>query len=173
MPPVWPGERRPPIAGRRSSRSRGYENSCQRSSGTLNQTFRLPKPCAISTASSRFVGVEHAVLGRSSRIRGPARRLARDGVIRDDAAALAAIDLVLSRSRSGAASAYPCDNFAWWQDNLYAIAVVLEDLRRAERYGVQSALLRAGLQGAAGAAERSPRCRPRASGVGARAKRER
>lgn len=46
----------------------------------------------------------------------------------------------------GQRQAYPCDRFAWWQDNLYAIAVVLEDLRRAERYGVQSSLIRAGFK---------------------------
>lgn len=46
----------------------------------------------------------------------------------------------------GQRQAYPCDRFGWWQDNLYAIAIVLEDLRRAERYGVQSALIRAGFK---------------------------
>lgn len=35
----------------------------------------------------------------------------------------------------GNRQSYPCDTFGWW-----------EDLRRAERYGVQSALLRAGFK---------------------------
>jgi D-serine deaminase-like pyridoxal phosphate-dependent protein len=48
--------------------------------------------------------------------------------------------------RDNQRQAYPCDRFGWWQDNLYAIAIVLEDLRRAERYGVQSSLIRAGFK---------------------------
>lgn len=31
---------------------------------------------------------------------------------------------------------YPCDAFTWWQDNLRAIALSMESLRRVERYGV-------------------------------------
>ena len=31
---------------------------------------------------------------------------------------------------------YRCDKFGFWQDNVYAMAVALEDLRRVDRYGV-------------------------------------
>lgn len=31
---------------------------------------------------------------------------------------------------------FPCDRFTHWQDNLRAIAIALEDLRRIDRYGV-------------------------------------
>jgi len=71
--------------------------------------------------------------------------LRQDGQLRADARPGPAVILSFL-DRDGQRQAYPCDNFAWWQDNLYAIAVVLEDLRRAERYGVQSALLRAGFK---------------------------
>jgi hypothetical protein len=71
--------------------------------------------------------------------------LRQDGQLRADARPGPAVILSFI-DRDGQRQAYPCDNFAWWQDNLYAIAVVLEDLRRAERYGVQSALLRAGFK---------------------------
>jgi hypothetical protein len=71
--------------------------------------------------------------------------LRQDGMLRADARPGPAVILSFL-DRDGQRQAYPCDNFAWWQDNLYAIAVVLEDLRRAERYGVQSALLRAGFK---------------------------
>lgn len=33
---------------------------------------------------------------------------------------------------------YPCDRFTFWQDNLRAIALALEALRKVERYGVTS-----------------------------------
>jgi hypothetical protein len=71
--------------------------------------------------------------------------LRQDGQLRADARPGPAVILSFL-DRDGHRQAYPCDTFAWWQDNLYAIAVVLEDLRRAERYGVQSALLRAGFK---------------------------
>lgn len=69
----------------------------------------------------------------------------QDGMLRADARPRAPIILSFI-ARDSQRQAYPCDTFAWWQDNLYAIAVVLEDLRRAERYGVQSSLLRAGFK---------------------------
>lgn len=71
--------------------------------------------------------------------------LRQDGMLRADARPGAAVILSFL-DREGHRQAYPCDRFGWWQDNLYAIAVVLEDLRRAERYGVQSALIRAGFK---------------------------
>lgn len=71
--------------------------------------------------------------------------LRQDGQLRADARPKPAV-IVSFLDRDGQRQAYPCDTFAWWQDNLYAIAVVLEDLRRAERYGVQPALLRAGFK---------------------------
>lgn len=76
--------------------------------------------------------------------------LRQDGMLRADARPKPAVILSFI-DREGHRQAYPCDTFGWWQDNLYAIAVVLEDLRRAERYGVQSALLRAGFKALPGA----------------------
>lgn len=71
--------------------------------------------------------------------------LRQDGMLRADARPKPAVILSFI-DREGQRQAYPCDTYGWWQDNLHAIAVVLEDLRRAERYGVQSALLRAGFK---------------------------
>lgn len=71
--------------------------------------------------------------------------LRQDGMLRADARPGPAVVLSFL-DRDGQRQAYPCDRFAWWQDNLYAIAIVLEDLRRAERYGVQSSLIRAGFK---------------------------
>jgi len=33
---------------------------------------------------------------------------------------------------------FPCDRFNWWEDNVRAIALALEALRKVDRYGVQS-----------------------------------
>jgi hypothetical protein len=71
--------------------------------------------------------------------------LRRDGMLKADARPRPPVILSFL-DREGQRQAYPCDTYAWWEDNLHAIAVVLEDLRRAERYGVQSALLRAGFK---------------------------
>jgi hypothetical protein len=71
--------------------------------------------------------------------------LRRDGMLKADARPKPPVILSFL-DREGARHAYPCDTYGWWEDNLHAIAVVLEDLRRAERYGVQSALLRAGFK---------------------------
>jgi hypothetical protein len=73
-----------------------------------------------------------------------------DGMLRADARPGPAV-IVSFLDTDGHRQAYPCDTFSWWQDNVYAIAIVLEDLRRAERYGVQSALLRAGFKALPGA----------------------
>jgi hypothetical protein len=71
--------------------------------------------------------------------------LRRDGMLKADARPKPPVILSFL-DREGSRHAYPCDTYGWWEDNLHAIAVVLEDLRRAERYGVQSALLRAGFK---------------------------
>jgi hypothetical protein len=78
-------------------------------------------------------------------LKDPIRDLRRDGKL--SASARPGAPVVLSfLDVTGTRHAYPCDRFTWWQDNLHAIAVVLEDLRRAERYGVQSSLIRAGFK---------------------------
>lgn len=71
--------------------------------------------------------------------------LRQDGQLRSDARPGPSV-IVSFIDRDGQRQAYPCDRFLWWQDNLYAIAVVLEDLRKAERYGVQASLIRAGFK---------------------------
>lgn len=81
--------------------------------------------------------------------------LKQDGMLRADARPGPSV-IVSFLDNEGQRQAYPCDTFAWWQDNLYAIAVVLEDLRRAERYGVQPALLRAGFKALPAAGQSTP-----------------
>lgn len=59
-----------------------------------------------------------------------------DGMVRADARPGPAIILAF---RAGAdRMSFPCDRFNWWQTNLRAIALVLEALRKVDRYGVQA-----------------------------------
>lgn len=124
LPPVWPG---------------------RRTSSPKNAPFKSAwtKTLHILAREIRLLG------GRNVEIaldlpRG-AMDLRRDGMLLADARPRHAVILSFIDG-DGQRQAYPCDRFGWWQDNLYAIAVVLEDLRRAERYGVQSSLIRAGFK---------------------------
>jgi hypothetical protein len=81
--------------------------------------------------------------------------LRQDGMLKADARPGRAI-IISFLDKDGVRHAYPCDTYGWWQDNVHAIAVVLEDLRRAERYGVQSALLRAGFKALPSAGATTP-----------------
>jgi hypothetical protein len=44
--------------------------------------------------------------------------------------------LILTLDSKHGALSYPCDTFSTWQDNLRAIALALEALRKVDRYGV-------------------------------------
>lgn len=44
--------------------------------------------------------------------------------------------IVTFQNRRGESLSFPCDTYAYWQDNLYAIALALESLRAVDRYGV-------------------------------------
>lgn len=63
------------------------------------------------------------------------RELRLDGWPRSDARPTSPRVLVSLESKHGPL-AYPCDRFDRWQDNLRAIALALEALRKVDRYGV-------------------------------------
>jgi hypothetical protein len=44
--------------------------------------------------------------------------------------------VILSFTAKVGALSYPCDTFTTWQDNVRAIALALEALRKVDRYGV-------------------------------------
>lgn len=46
--------------------------------------------------------------------------------------------IVSFRVPSGKRLQFPCGTYTWWQDNVYAIAKSLENLRAVERWGVSS-----------------------------------
>jgi hypothetical protein len=132
LPPVWPGKRT--VRSRRAP----FKTQWAR---TLNNLER----------ELRHLGARKIEIALAIRLGD----LRQDGMLRADARPGAAVILSFL-DRDGHRQAYPCDTFAWWQDNLYAVAVVLEDLRRAERYGVQSALLRAGFKALPSAGATTP-----------------
>jgi hypothetical protein len=73
------------------------------------------------------------------------RHLRQDGQLRADARPGNAVVFSFLNGK-GERLAFPCDTFAWWQDNLYAIARALEALRMVERYGVSASSQYAGFK---------------------------
>lgn len=65
----------------------------------------------------------------------PASQFRLDGRPRATASAEHPGVILTLQSRHGALS-YPCDTFTRWQDNVRAIALALEALRKVDRYGV-------------------------------------
>ena len=122
LPPVWPGKK---TAHRRRA---PFKSQWAKTLHTLERELNHLRARKVEIACDIRMG-----------------DLRQDGQLRADARPGPSVILSFI-DRDGQRQAYPCDTFGWWQDNLYAIAVVLEDLRRAERYGVQSALLRAGFK---------------------------
>ncbi len=124
LPPVWPGKRTP-LAKRAP-----FKTNWTKTEHMLERELR-------------YLGARKVELALDLP-RGQVD-LRQDGMLKAEARPRPPVILSFL-DRDNQRQAYPCDTFSWWQDNLYAIAVVLEDLRRAERYGVQSALLRAGFK---------------------------
>lgn len=131
LPPVWPGKRTA------HPKAAPFKSQWTRTQKALERELR-------------HLGAKNVELALDLPRGG--MDLRRDGMLTSDARPRPAVILSFLDSE-GARHAYPCDRFGWWQDNLHAIAVVLEDLRRAERYGVQSALIRAGFKALPAAAE--------------------
>jgi hypothetical protein len=124
LPPVWPGKR----------------TAYRKVAPFKSQHTRTLKALERELKHLGARNVEIAL-----QLRRGAMDLRQDGMLKADARPDAPVILSFV-DRDGQRQAYPCDTYGWWEDNLHAIAVVLEDLRRAERYGVQSALLRAGFK---------------------------
>jgi hypothetical protein len=124
LPPVWPGRRT------QSPRRAPFKSA-------------WPKTLHILAREIRYLGGKNVEIALD--LPRGAMDLRQDGRLLADARPRPPVILSFI-DNEGQRQAYPCDRFAWWQDNLYAIAIVLEDLRRAERYGVQSALIRAGFK---------------------------
>lgn len=125
LPPVWPGKQTPSWNRKRAP----FKAQWAKTTHILERELK-------------YLGAKKIEL--ACEIRGD-YDIRQDGMLRADARPGPAVILTFL-DRDNQRQAYPCDRFGWWQDNLYAIAIVLEDLRRAERYGVQSSLIRAGFK---------------------------
>jgi hypothetical protein len=127
LPPVWPGKRMQ------------YPKDPPFKSATA-ATFK-----ALERELGTRYGLGASKITFALELKRGAMDLRADGKLKSDARPGRPVILSF-RDRSGELQVYPCDTYKWWEDNLHAIAVVLEDLRRAERYGVQSTLIRAGFK---------------------------
>lgn len=65
----------------------------------------------------------------------PESKIRRDGMPYADARPVSAGVILSFESPKGSLS-FPCDRFDRWQDNLRAVALALEALRKVDRYGV-------------------------------------
>ena len=131
---VWPGEptkgRRPsPFATvKKSSTSDGsYSWNTRERGSTWSRAIDLLEREVKHLAKAGSLVVIQIDL-KESEIR-------RDGKPRADARPKSPGVIVSIESEYGPLQ-YPCDTFSSWIDNLYAIGMALESLRRVDRYGV-------------------------------------
>lgn len=61
----------------------------------------------------------------------------RDGGVRADAR-IQNPSVILAFTRDGDRFSFPCNRFSFWQDNVRAVALALEALRKVDRYGIQA-----------------------------------
>ncbi|HEY4131676.1 MAG TPA: hypothetical protein VGM50_13740 [Gemmatimonadaceae bacterium] len=114
LPTVWPGPR---VAAKRSPFKTQWT-----------------KTLALLEREIRHLGGSHVEFAVD--VRGP-REINQNGTLRADARPANRV-IVSFRRRDGKRLSFPCGTFAFWQDNVYAIAKALEALRMVERYGVSS-----------------------------------
>jgi len=133
LPPVWPGT---PTARQRNSPFKANWGD------TLDLLER-----EIKQVSGRDVALAIGVTDRDIR---------NDGGVRSDAR-IRNSSVILSFKKDADRLSFPCDKFNFWQDNVRAIVLALEALRKVDRYGVQSGKQYQGfkaLPGAGGTTER-------------------
>ncbi|ROS62176.1 hypothetical protein EDF38_1279 [Frigoribacterium sp. PhB160] len=123
----WPGALTPSAARKFAPFKTNEIDSYRRRSTPLSSTLELLDR-ELRMIDGRDVELLVAIAPEQFRLDGQPRAQAKaehPGVI------------LSLRSRHGQLS-YPCDTFTTWQDNLRAIALALEALRKVDRYGVTS-----------------------------------
>ena len=122
----WPGQLTPAAARKRSPFTTAIPGrTFARQSVPLSQTLALLER-ELRMIGGRDVELLVAITPDQFRLDGQPRAQAKaehPGVI------------LSLQSRHGRLS-YPCDRFTTWQDNLRAVALALEALRKVDRYGV-------------------------------------
>lgn len=118
LPKVWPGKR-----------------------GPANAPPRRKAPFkSMWTTTEQLLARELAHLGAKDvtiavDIRNPGFFRA-DGMLRADARPVTPAVIVAFTDRGGVRMQFPCETYGYWADNVHAIALALESLRRVDRYGV-------------------------------------
>ncbi|PPF38353.1 molecular chaperone DnaJ [Pseudoclavibacter sp. AY1H1] len=106
--------------------------------GTLTATRRRSDFASTWTQTLELLDRETRMLGGKNvrlQVAIPAQHFRLDGRPRATAKAEHPGVILTLDSKHGALS-YPCDTFEGWQDNVRAIALALEALRKVDRYGV-------------------------------------
>lgn len=106
--------------------------------GTLTVARRRSDFASTWTQTLELLDRETRMLGRKNvrlQVAIPPQHFRLDGRPRTTAKAEHPGVILTLDSRHGALS-YPCDTFDGWQDNVRAIALALEALRKVDRYGV-------------------------------------
>lgn len=114
LPPAWPGER---------------------------TRTRKPSPFKVNwTSTMRVLETEiRALNGRDvvMRLSVGADQIRIDGGVKANARISDPSVIIEFRAGPDVLS-FPCDRFNWWEDNVRAIALALEALRKVDRYGVRA-----------------------------------
>ncbi len=122
----WPGALTPSHQRQVSKfKTSGYENGYRRKSTPLSSTLEVLDR-ELNALRGKNAELLVAIAPSDFRLDGLPRATARaehPGVI-------------LSFDSTVGHLSYPCDTFTTWQDNLRAIALALEALRKVDRYGV-------------------------------------
>lgn len=101
----------------------------------FNSPFKssYPKTCDLLNYELERLKVVEAVIQLKGVVRGGTYR---SGLPMENVRTEVEPGVIVSFTRAGRPLALPCDRFRTWQDNMRAIAVALEHLRGADRYGV-------------------------------------
>jgi hypothetical protein len=121
----WPGALTPASQRRRAPFKAAVWDSYTRRSVELSSTLELLER-ELRMLGAREVELLVAIDPKDFRLDGKPRAQAK----------AAHPGVILSFSASVGQLSYPCDTFTTWQDNLRAIALALEALRKVDRYAV-------------------------------------
>lgn len=102
---------------------------------------RKPAPFKVNwTSTMRLLATELKALRARDvvlRLAVTPEQIRADGGVRANAR-ISDPSVVLEFKSGADRLSFPCDRFNWWEDNVRAIALALEALRKVDRYGVRS-----------------------------------
>lgn len=125
----WPGQLTASVSRRSSPFTRNVREEGKQ--WTQKRAVPFTDTLALLDRELEFLGADDTELLLAI----PPQKFRLDGKPYADAKAEHPGVILSFRTNLGALS-YPCDTFTTWQDNLRAIALALEALRKVDRYGV-------------------------------------